>query len=441
MEDPVIWSILLQLFLIALNAVFACAEIAIISINDNKLDKMAASGNKKAKRLISLTSQPAKFLATIQVGITLAGFLGSAFAADNFSDLLVGWFVGIGVTIPVSTLDTLSVIIITIILSYVTLILGELVPKRIAMKKAEAIGLSMSGFIYVVSRVFAPIVFVLTASTNGILRLIGIDPHAEDEEVTEEEIRMMVDAGSEKGAIDNEEKEFIHNVFEFDNKTANELMTHRTDVILLWEEDNDETWENIVLESRYSIYPICGESADDIVGVLNARDYFRLKDRSRESVLKHAVKPPQFIPEGVNADVLFRNMKKNRNHFAIVIDEYGGMSGIITISDLLEELVGNLNDNMLDTTEEPSIEQIDVGTWSINGAVLLDDVVKTLGVALPCDEYDTFSGMVFAIIGNIPPDGTTLEIEEYGLLIKVTNIKERRIENSIVCLTDKKAVD
>lgn len=434
--DPMLWQILLQLFLIALNAVFACAEIAVISINDNKLERLSALGNKKAKRLLSLTSQPAKFLATIQVGITLAGFLGSAFAADNFSEPLVDWLIGIGVKIPVATLGAVSVIFITLILSYFTLVFGELVPKRIAMQKAEAIGLAMSGLIYVVSKIFAPLVWLLTASTNGLLRLIGIDPNADGEEVTEEEIRMMVDAGSEKGAIDKEEKEFIHNIFEFDNKTAGELMTHRTEVTLLWLDENDADWEKTINESRHSIYPVCGESPDDVKGLLNTKDYFRLNDRSRNNVLEKAVKIANFVPETVRADILFRNMKKDRNHFAVVLDEYGGMSGIITISDLIEELLGDMEDDISLPDEPPLIDVVDSGTWLVNGTAPLDEVSKTLGVALPVEEYDTFAGMVFALLGNIPPDGSTPELEEYGLLIRINEINEHRLKKATVCLVE-----
>lgn len=433
-SDPILWPIILQIFLIGLNAVFACAEIAVISINDNKLERLSASGNKKAKRLLTLTAQPAKFLATIQVGITFAGFLGSAFAAGNFSGKLVDWFVSIGVKIPVATLEILSVIIITIILSYFTLVLGELVPKRIAMKKAEAIGLTMSGFIFVVSKIFAPIVWILTVSTNGLLRLVGIDPKDEDEEVTEEEIRMMVDAGSENGNIDNDERDFIHNIFEFDNKTAEDVMTHRTDITLLWLEESDEEWGKTIHDSRHSIYPICNEDADDIVGVLYAKDYFRLEDKSRASVMANAVKPAVFIPETVRADVLFNNMKMSRNHFAVVIDEHGGVSGIVSINDLLEELVGDLDDDLSEPVKAPLIEPLEDGVWSISGAAPLFEVAKVLGVVLPCVEYESFAGMVFSLLGTIPPDGSTPEIKAYGISIKVTEINEHRLEKAIVTL-------
>lgn len=434
--DALFWQLTLQIILIAVNAVFACAEIAVISINDAKLERLSATGNKRAQRLMSLTVQPAKFLATIQVGITLAGFLGSAFAADNFSDKLVNLLTGLGVTLDPDSLNTISVIVITIVLSFLTLVLGELVPKRIAMRKAEAIGLAMSGLVFVVSKVFAPLVWLLTKSTNGLLRLFRIDPNANDEEVTEEEIRMMVDVGSESGSIDENEKEFIHNVFEFDDKTAADLMTHRTEVTVLWIEDSDEIWEDTIIAGRHSTYPVCGVTADDVIGIVSAKEYLRLKDRSRFNVMKNTVKPAQFVPETVRADRLFSIMKKTRNHFAIVMDDKGGMSGVVAISDLLEELVGDLDDEKNPPAEPPKIEPVDGNTWRVSGSASLQTVSKTIGVSLPIDEYDSFGGMVFSLLGTIPTDGSTPELEEYGLVIKVTDIKEHRLLSSLVCKSD-----
>lgn len=440
MGDSIILMLLLQVILIALNAVFACAEIAVISISETKIEKMAEQGNKKAARLRKLTNNPAKFLATIQVAITLSGFLGSAFAAENFSDRIVSWLVSLGVTTSEKTLNTISVIVITILLSYVTLIFGELVPKRVAQRKAEKLALGMSGMIYFISKIFAPIVFLLTTSTNGVLKLIGIDPNANEESVSEEEIRMMVDAGSEQGAIDAEEKEFIQNVFEFDDLSAGEIATHRTDVSMLWLEETPEEWENTIHNSRHTMYPVCGESADDIVGVLNAKDYFRLDDKSRENVMKNAVKPAYFVPETVKADVLFRNMRKTHNKFAVVIDEYGGMHGIITISDLLERLVGNINDAD-GGEEELLIAQVDSETWRISGAAPLEDVSKTLSIDLPTDEYDTFGGFVFGNYGSIPEDGTVFEVDACELHVKVIKVEDHQLEAALVCKTDSKRTE
>lgn len=433
-DNALLWQLLLQVILIALNAVFACAEIAVISFNDTKLDKLAEQGNKRAMRLAKLTGQPARFLATIQVAITLAGFLGSAFAADNFSDSLTNWLLHIGVNMPQKTLNTISVILITVILSYFTLVFGELVPKRIAMKKAETIALGISGIVSFISKLFAPIVWLLTISTNALLRLFGIDPNADDEEVTEEEIRMMVDAGSEKGVIDEEEKEIIQNVFEFDDTTAGEIATHRTDIALLWTDETMEQWKQTIHETRHSRYPVCDESVDNIVGVLNAKDYFRLEDKSRDSVMKNAVKPAYFVPEGVKADVLFRRMKQGKTQFAVVLDERGGMNGIVTINDLVEQLVGELDDveDADETVQE--IEQKDSGTWNILGSAALEEVAETLHVELPIDEYETFGGFVFGFLGTIPDDGSQFELDACGLHIKVLEVKEHRMERALVCL-------
>lgn len=435
--DSIFWQLVLQLILILINAIFACAEIAVISMNDTKLSKLASKGNKRAKRLVKLTEQPSRFLATIQVGITFAGFLGSAFAADNFSDKLVNWLVGMGVEVSVKTLDTISVIVITLILSYFTLVLGELVPKRIAMKKADELALAISGLVYFISKIFAPLVSLLTASTNGILKLLGIDPNAEDDRVTEEEIRMMVQAGSEKGTIDQDEKEMIQNVFEFDDKTAGDIMTHRTEVSLLWLEESDEQWEKTITESRHTMYPVCDGSTDNIIGVLNTKDYFRIKEKNRDIILKKAVKPAYFVPDTVRTDVLFRNMKKSRHRFAIVLDEYGGMDGIVTMSDILEQLVGDLEYDDSVPEKRPSIERVDSHTWKVLGSPPLETVSECLGIALPLDDYDTFGGLVFGLLGYIPEDGSTPEIEEYGLLIKVLEIKEHQLEKAIIYLQQK----
>lgn len=421
--------IILQVVLIALNAIFACAEIAVLSINETKLERMADQGNKRAKRLRKLTQEPAKFLATIQVAITLSGFLGSAFAADGFSEPLVEWIVSLGVAIPRETLDAVAVVVITLILSYFTLVFGELVPKRVAMKRSEQLALGISGLVSGISTVFKPIVWFLTVSTNAVLRLMGIDPNEADEEVDEEEILMMVDAGSEIGAIDAQEKEFIENVFEFDDLTADEIATHRTEVAILWIEDSMEEWAKTIHDSRHTLYPVCEDSADNVIGILNAKDYFRLDDKSRESVMREAVKDPFFVPATIKADVLFRNMKKSRNAMAIVLDEYGGMVGIVTLNDLIEQLVGDLGeDTPEEEAAEPHVEQIDETTWAIIGNVELYDIEQALDVDIGLEEVDTFTGLVFGELDFIPNDGEQdIELDFKGLHIHITRIEDHQI--------------
>ncbi len=434
MENSILFMISLQVFLILLNAVFASAEIAVISINDAKLARMAAEGDKRAIRLARLSSQPARFLATIQVAITLSGFLGSAFAAENFSDRLVNWLVGLGVGVPAATLNAISVVIITLILSYFTLIFGELVPKRVAMRKAEPLALGISGLISAIAKLFAPIVWLLTASTNAVLRLLGIDPNAEEETVSEEEIRMMVDVGTQKGTIDYEEKQFIQNVFEFDDLTAGEIATHRTDLTILWLEESMEEWAATIHNSRHTRYPVCGESADDVVGILNAKNYFRLTDRSREIVMEQAVETPYFVPDSVKADVLFRNMKGSCHPLAVVLDEYGGMTGIVTINDLVEQLVGDLGEEDVCRSAPPLIEAMDSCTWKIRGEAPLEEIAQVLGITLPCENFDTFNGLVFGAIAAIPEDGSTIEVETAGLMIRVTEIRNHQVVTALVCL-------
>lgn len=430
-SDPLIWPIILQIILIALNAVFACAEIAVVSMNDTKLARMASEGNKKAVQLEKLVSSPSKFLATIQVAITLSGFMGSAYAAEHFSDRLTNFLVRMGIPLPTVTLDAIAVFLITLILSYVTLVFGELVPKRVAMKNSEKIALGMGSILNVLAKVFAPLVWLLTVSVNGVLRLIGIDPNHEEEEVTEEEIRMMVDAGSEKGTIDCTEKEMIQNVFEFDDISVGEICTHRTDVAVLWAEDEKEEWEGIIHESRHSMFPVCGEGVDDILGVMAAKDYFRLQNLGKDEIMEQAIRQAYYVPESIKADILFRNMKKSGNYFAVVLDEYGGMDGIITLRDLIEQLVGDLIEE--DDEDRPEeIEQISEDTWRIQGCTSLDDVEEELRVSLPVDDYDTFGGYIFGNLGSIPDDGSQFELETEDLHIKVIEVREHRVESTVV---------
>lgn len=435
MDGSIQFLLLLQVLLIALNAVFACAEIAVISMNDSKLAKLAAEGDKRAIRLARLTSQPARFLATIQVAITLSGFLGSAFAAENFSGVLVEALLSTGLPVPEKVLDSAAVIFITIVLSYFTLVFGELVPKQVAMRKAETLALGMSGLISGIARVFAPLVSFLTVSTNGVLRLIGINPDAPEDEVSEEEILMMVDAGSEKGTIDHEERDFIQNVFDFDNLSIESIVTHRTDVKLLDIEDSSEIWDNTIRENPYTYFPVCDGSPDKIIGVLNSKLYFRLAEKSRGTVMEQAVKPAYFVPESLKADALFRNMKKERSPFAVVLDEYGGMSGIITIKDLIEELVGDLEDDVVPEQDSDPVKQLADGSWLVDGSIDLEELSSVVGVALSSEDYDTLNGLIFHKVGRLPEAGMELTVE--SLRIRVEELREYQIKlASIKRITD-----
>ncbi len=423
-----IWQLSLQVILIILNAVFACAEIAVISFNDAKLEKLASSGDKRAKRLLRLTGEPAKFLATIQVAITLSGFIGSAFAADNFSQPLVEMLLNAGIGIPADVLKSISVFAITLILSYFTLVFGELVPKRLAMKKAEPLALGMSGLIWFISKIFAPIVWLLNASTNLCLRIVGIDPKGEDGAVTEEEILMMSEAGAEKGTIDKDDNRIIKNVFALDDINVNSICTHRTDVKYLFMDDSDEEWYNFIRNNRHSKFPICGETIDNIVGILDARDYLRLEDKSRENVMKNAVREPYFVHEYMKADVLFDIMKKEKSaHFTIILDEYGGMSGIITVTDIVEQLVGDFSEESLKDASDRIIRAGE-NEWVVYGIISLTDVALEMGIDLPTDKYETIGGYLLSYIENLPQNADELEIETDILTASNIKMKNHRIE-------------
>ncbi len=430
--------LLLLAVLIFLNATFASAEIAVISVNPAKIKKMSSEGNTKAKKLLSLTEEPARFLATIQVAITLAGLLQSAFAAENFADPLVALILGMGVSIPESILKTVSIIVITLILAYFNLVFGELIPKRIAMKKSEGMALGMAGMLYYVSKLFAPVVWLLTASTNGVLRLFGINPEEDDEQVTEDEILMMLEEGNEQGTILEAENEIIQNVFEFNDITAGDIATHRVDVDILWLDDDISVWAETIHKTRHTLYPVCEKSADDVMGVLNAKDYFSIDNKTKEVILKEAVHSAYFVPESIKADVLFRNMKETRNTLAIIMDERGGMEGIVTLFDLVEELVGELGeDTDEDSKPEPAVTQIDDKKWRIVGNISLEDLSEETGIDFENDEYDTFTGLVFETLGIIPSDGEQeIEVELPQVDVCILRVEAHQIDEAVITMKE-----
>ena len=442
MEQYIV-PILLQIVLIALNAIFASAEAAFLSINSARIEKMVEEGDtklrKKARRLQKLTKDSSKFLSTIQVAITLAGFLGSAFAADSFAEPLTNWFnslefvKGNGIIVP----ETVFVVVITLILSFFSIVLGELVPKRIAMKNAEKVSLGICGFIRFMAGIFAPFVWILTKTTNGILRLFGVNPNEEEEAASEEEIRIMLDTSSEAGAIDSMENEMIQNIFEFDDILISEVCTHRRDVKMIYRDDDIDEWKKVLSTSRYGHYPICGESADDIVGVLNIKKFFRAECKSVAEAMRVAAEKPYFVPENMKADVLFSNMKETRNYFAIVVDEYGGTNGVITIHDLLELLVGDMDDKDDVVVEEIVCLNEETREWKILGSASLTEVAENLGITFETEDCDTFGGYIFGVLGEIPDDGSTLDLETDDLVIKVESVLDHRIESTLVTVKER----
>ncbi len=424
------WAILLQFFLIGLNAVFASAEIAVISMNEAKLNALSSKGGKnakKAKKLAKLTEDPARFLSTIQVAITLAGFLGSAFAADTFAEP-IATALAHGLNAPIAVIEPICVIFITLVLAFFNIVLGELVPKRVAMNSAEGVAKKLTGVLSFVSVLFKPVVGLLSLSTNGILKLFGISPEDKGEDVTEEDILLMAEVGKESGNIESEESELIKNIFEFSDLTIGEICTHRKEVDILYADQTDEEWEKKIFSSTHTYYPICGETADDVQGVLFTKAYFRLKDRSRENVLKKAVQQPVFLYENVSARKIFEQMKSTHEYFGIVMDEYGGMAGIVTIHDLLEAIVGDMSEK--NEKEEYTIEKVGEAEFEINGLAPFGKAEDAFGITVALEEgedYETFSGYVCSLLDLLPEDNTQCEVETEQFSIRVLKVEKHCI--------------
>lgn len=427
-------QLLLQAFLILLNAFFAMTEIAVLSLSMPKLHHMAEEGDKTAPRLLKLVEEPSGFLSTIQVGITLAGFLGSAFAADSFSELLVDWvYNDLGVrALPMATLDALAVVLITIILSYFTLVFGELVPKRIAMQRPMQVARLSCGAVSAVATVMRPVVWFLSFSTNAVLKLLHMNAEGEQAAVTEEEIRMMVDLGEERGTIDDVEGEWIDNVFEFGETTVREVMTHVSDLVAVPSDAAQAEVLQVIRESGRSRIPVYGKNVDDILGILNVREFLLERGAGDETLPAALIRPAYFVPETLRAATLFKDMQQKKQHIAVVVDEYGQTAGIVTMEDLLEEIVGSIYDES-DPAEEQTVQQLEENLWRAQGSAELDELADVLDMAFPEDaDFDTLNGLVFSQLNHIPRDGETLDVQAYGLDIHVERIARRRVVSALL---------
>ena len=423
-------QILVLVILIGLNAFFAASEIAFISLNDNKIEKQAKEGNKKAKQIQKMLESPSKFLATIQIGITLAGFLSSAFASDTFAGLLAPNLNNL-IPIGIEAWENISIIIITIILSFFTLVFGELVPKRLAMKHYEKIAFGTIGIIRAIAIVTAPFVKFLTLTTNAISKLFGVGEN-EQEIVTEEEIKMMVDQGEENGTIEEEEKELINNVFEFNDITVSEIMTHRTDIFAVdVNMSGEEVLQKIIEDDcKHSRIPVYEETIDEIIGILYVKDL--IKNVNKKSFkIKNIMKEAYFVSQSKLINELFRELQKNKKQIAIIVDEYGGTAGLITMEDILEEIVGDIYDEYDDIEEE--YEKIDDNTYILSGSMPIYDVNKLMGVEIPEGDYDTLSGYLQEELGRIPEEEENPIIETKDLIFKIEEYEDRRILKVKVC--------
>ena len=412
-------QLLIQAVFIAINAVFAGLEMAMVSLNSTKLKMLDEEGDKAARRLLKMLENPAGFLSAIQVAISLSGFLGSAFAADSLSEPLTDWLISLGLdSIPYSTLNSISVVVITIILTIVTIIFGELVPKRVAQQKSYEMAKIFLKLLVAISTILKPVIWLTSSATNLILRLLHLKTSSEDDAVSEAEIRMMVESGGDSGTIEEDEKEMIQNIFEFNDIRVSEIMTRIGDVKYFSVDENEKTILETIKDSGNSRYPVYEDDINNVIGILNARDFLLNINEPHKKTVRQMLRSAYFVPESIKADQLFSDMQKKKVHIAL--------------EDLLEEIVGNIYDEF-DEAEAPEIEKLGDNRWRVSGTLSIEDLEEELDVDIPDEgDYDTVGGMVFSCLHEIPEDGQTFTIEINSLRITVTKVEDKRIVEAVV---------
>ncbi len=419
--------ILILIALIFVNGFFAASEMAMVTLNDNKLRLMAEEGNRKARRVQKLLSGQTRFFASIQIGVTVAGFLTSAVAADKFAEpIAAAVYQLIGKNFAL--IHAIVLILMTLLLSFISIVFGEMVPKRIATNNPERISLAFAPILLFFYRLSSPVIFLLSKSTDGVLRLLGINPDAQTDEVTEEEIMMMVDAGKESGAIEESQKDMIAGVFEFDDTTADEAMTHRTEIVALEKSSTIEDVIDCSVREGYSRIPVYEEDLDNIIGVIYVKDLLKYVGRHLESdiSLTDCMRPALYIPETIKLREVFTRLTEEKMQMAVVVDEYGGTAGIITMEDVLESIVGNMQDEY--DNEEEEIEKVSDTVFTIEGTAPLDEVAKLLGMVVPDDvEYDTIGGFLIGQLERIPEADEHPEVIFDYVKFTVLSMEERRI--------------
>ncbi len=423
-------QLMLLLVLTLVNAFFAGAEMAVVSVNKNKIKMLADKGSKNAMLIQNLMVDSTKFLSTIQVAITFAAFFSSASAATGISQILGGWMAQYG--IPYSS--TIAVVIVTVILSYFTLVFGELVPKRIALQKAEGFSLMCVRPILIISKIMSPFIKLLSLSTNGFLKLIGMKTQNLEEEVSEEEIRSLIHSGRANGIFDDTQTEMIDSVFTFDDLTARDVMVPRQDVVMIDADEPLEPRMDELLQTRYSRFPVYRDTSDNIIGILNMKDLMILlaKHKLNEMDLESILQEPYFVPDSKPTAELFKEMQRTQNRMAILIDEYGGFSGITTIEDLIEEIVGDLRDEH--EPQDPDLVELGGGRYRIDGLMLLNDLNEELDLKLETEYYDTLSGYLIEQLGYIPELDEHPTIQVRDLQFVVESMVGKRIGKVILTI-------
>ena len=428
-----ITQILFLVLLTLINAFFSSAEMSIVSVNKNRMKMLANEGNKKAKMLCKLIEEPTKFLSTVQVGITLAGFFASASAATGISKQLGSFFISINVPYG----HQAAFIGVTILLSYFTLVFGELVPKRIALKKSEKIAMASLRPIMFISKMAAPFIKILSLSTSLLVKLMGLDNGNLEEIVTKEELKLFIETGEEQGAINESEKEMIEGIFEFDNKKVEKVMTPRTEVYCINIKESLSSYLDELLEMRYSRIPVYEDDIDNVIGILYMKDFIiEAKNKGFDNVnIKDILKEPYFVHEGKNVQALFKSLQISQRHIAVIIDEYGGFSGIITIEDLIEEIMGEINDE--DDSSEERIKKVEENTFLVDGLTTLEELNDELNIDIELEDIDTISGFIINLIGNIPSENDNKIIEYNDIIFEIDKLGEKRIEKILIKLKNR----
>lgn len=429
MSDPVGRWLLLELVFIVLGVFCALASNAIRECSESKLIRAAEDGDKKAAKMLPVVQEPDDFCAAMRVGAIGFGF----FALMNpLTAQFVKWVEGL--VSDVYAVQQVAGGVLWVVLLLLAVVLVDFVPERYAWHRADKAARDVFPLANLLAKLLWPITWLLIKLAELALRLCGVNPKAQIEEVSEDEILLMVGEGEETGAIGQDEKELIENIFEFDDMTAEDVMVHRTDMEMIWLDDSDEEIVNTIRESGLSRFPVCGEDVDDIIGILNTRQYLLNAREEQPKALKEILRPVFFVPESVKADVLFRDMQQQKVHMAIVVDEYGGTSGLVTMEDLLEQLVGEIYDEF-DQEEEQEITALGDDRWRISGAAALEEIAEALELDIPEEEeeeYETLGGLVFGQLAVIPEDGTKPRVTALGMDIQVEEIADHRVEWAVV---------
>lgn len=423
-NGQIISNLFFLAFLTLVNAFFSCTEMAVVSVNKNRMGMLAEKGNKKAKLILKLLEEPTNFLSTIQVAITLSGFFASASAATNFSFVVENWLNPFN--IPYT--KEISLVLVTVVLSFFTLVFGELVPKRVALQRAESIALFSVKIVYLISKIVLPFIKLLSFSTNLVLKILGVNLENIEEKVSEEEIKSLIEVGQRHGVFNENEKEMITSVLSFDNKIAREIMIPRKNVYSINIDTPLTNYLDELLEEKHSRIPVYQGDKDNIVGILYLKDFIvEARKNGFENVnISSIMKKPYFVLENKNIDVLFKEFQKRKIFMAILVDEYGSFVGIVTMEDIIEEVMGNIQD--VYDEEDPLLEKLSEYTYLVDGFYSLNDLNTKLGLKIDNDEFDTVSGFVIDLIGRIPEENEKLQVNYKNLSFQILSVKEKCID-------------